>query len=195
MIVAILMKKKIAKLYQDEILAVLEKFPNGVGIDKIRLAYNPEINIRTLQRRLSKLAVQGDVVISGRARATIYRLSKKDKDERTVPIPSVLIPLSPRSLELRNLVNAPIQARKPVNRDFLESYKPNIDNYLTKQELSKLDEFGITPTGQPAGTYAQQILNRLLIDLSWNSSRLEGNTYSLLDTERLINQGEADETK
>ncbi len=29
----------------------------------------------------------------------------------------------------------------------------------------------------------------MLIDLSWNSSRLEGNTYSLLDTERLLNEG------
>jgi len=29
-------------------------------------------------------------------------------------------------------------------------------------------------------------MDRLLIDLSWNSSRLEGNTYSLLDTRRLI---------
>src|SRR5262249_16344248 len=43
----------------------------------------------------------------------------------------------------------------------------------------------------PAGTFAQQIFARLLVDLSWNSSRLEGNTYSLLDTERLIQWGDA----
>jgi Fic family protein len=36
-------------------------------------------------------------------------------------------------------------------------------------------------------------LNRLLIDLSRNSSRLVGNTYSLLDTTRLIELGEAAE--
>ena len=36
---------------------------------------------------------------------------------------------------------------------------------------------------RPAGTYARGILNRLLIDLSWSSSRLEGNTYNRLDTE------------
>ncbi len=41
-----------------------------------------------------------------------------------------------------------------------------------------------------AGTYAKQLLSRLLIDLSWNSSRLEGNTYSLLDTKRLIEFGQ-----
>lgn len=42
----------------------------------------------------------------------------------------------------------------------------------------------------PAGTHARRIFNRLLIDLSWNSSRLEGNTYSLLETERLLSLGE-----
>jgi Fic family protein len=44
---------------------------------------------------------------------------------------------------------------------------------------------------QPAGTYARRVLERLLIDLSWNSSRLEGNTYSLLETERLLLEDEA----
>jgi hypothetical protein len=41
-------------------------------------------------------------------------------------------------------------------------------------------------SGMPAGTYLRQLMDRLLIDLSWNSSRLEGNTYSLLETENLI---------
>ena len=39
------------------------------------------------------------------------------------------------------------------------------------------------------------MLNRLLIDLSWSSSRLEGNTYSRLDTQRLIEFGQAAEGK
>ncbi|WP_243689252.1 Fic family protein [Geotalea toluenoxydans] len=42
---------------------------------------------------------------------------------------------------------------------------------------------------------ARQVLGRLLIDLSWASSYLEGNTYSLLDTERLISFGQAAEGK
>jgi len=42
---------------------------------------------------------------------------------------------------------------------------------------------------QPAGTYARQVLEQLLIDLSWSSSRLEGNRYSLLDTEELFKSG------
>ena len=49
---------------------------------------------------------------------------------------------------------------------------------------------GRAPGGErPAGTYARQILGRLLVDLSWASSRLEGNTYSRLDTQNLIELG------
>jgi Fic family protein len=53
-------------------------------------------------------------------------------------------------------------------------------------------------TGQadrPAGTYGRAILNRLLIDLSWASSNLEGNTYTLLDTRQLIEHGKAAQGK
>jgi hypothetical protein len=67
----------------------------------------------------------------------------------------------------------------------------NVTSYLSEKERAHLMEAGRPQIGeQPAGTYAKQILNRLLIDLSWNSSRLEGNTYSLLDTKRLIELGE-----
>jgi len=191
------MKKVIANPVQDDILMVLKKFPDGAGIDEIRLEYNPEMSNRTLQRRLRKLFEQSRITISGNARATIYKLLSGENETVSTPDSSTLIPLSTKSIQLRKLVTAPIQARTPVGyqRNFLESYQPNIDSYLSKRELSRLAELGDTKTDQPAGTYVQHILNRLLIDLSWNSSRLEGNTYSLLDTERLISQGEADETK
>ncbi len=39
---------------------------------------------------------------------------------------------------------------------------------------------------QPAGTYARKVLEPFLIDLSWSSSRLEGNRYTLLDTKNPI---------
>jgi Fic family protein len=68
--------------------------------------------------------------------------------------------------------------------------------YLAAETRQRLLELGRSPDGpRPAGTYARQIFSRLLIDLSWNSSRLEGNTYSLLETERLLELGEAAEGK
>jgi hypothetical protein len=42
---------------------------------------------------------------------------------------------------------------------------------------------------RPAGTHLRDVLGRLLIDLSWASSKLEGNRYTLLDTKRLIQEG------
>src|SRR5207237_3021175 len=93
-------------------------------------------------------------------------------------------------------VRHPSEERKPVcyKHAFLDSYRPDETFYLSPAQRAHLREAG-TPkiTEQPAGTYAKQILNRLLIDLSWNSSRLEGNTYSLLDTKRLIERGEVAE--
>lgn len=47
------------------------------------------------------------------------------------------------------------------------------------------------PKQQPAGTYARQVLEQLLIDLSWSSSRLEGNRLTRLDTEELFKAGAA----
>ena len=103
------------------------------------------------------------------------------------------MPLSKAGAKIQAYVSQPLQKRKPTgyNRKFLDSYRPNVSAYLTPKERAHLHQLGKARTGdQPAGTYAKQILNRLLIDLSWNSSRLEGNTYSLLDTKRLIEFGE-----
>lgn len=78
----------------------------------------------------------------------------------------------------------------------LETYVPNITSYLSAAEKQQLAEAGKTARQhEPAGTYAKDILQRLLIDLSYNSSRLEANTYSLLDTQRLLSAGLAAENK
>nr|WP_320133474.1 Fic family protein [uncultured Holophaga sp.] len=98
----------------------------------------------------------------------------------------------------RALLAQPLSLRDPVSyrREFLDRYVPNETFYLpaeTRQRLAVAG--GPKEPDHPAGTYARQILQRLLIDLSWNSSRLEGNTYSLLDTEKLIEWGETAEGK
>jgi hypothetical protein len=109
-----------------------------------------------------------------------------------------VVPLSEQGRELRASVRRPLVAREPVGyrHAFLDSYRPNESFYLAAGEREHLAKLGSTNgADQPAGTHAQNMLNRLLIDLAWNSSRLEGNTYSLLETERLIEAGEAAEGK
>ena len=111
---------------------------------------------------------------------------------------SVMEPLSKAGAAVREQVELPLDERQPVgyDRDSLDSYLPNQTFFLSEVERTELRTIGsATPAEQPAGTFAKQILNRLLIDLSWNSTRLEGNTYSLLDTQRLIEAGEEAEGK
>lgn len=170
------------KATDQEIVLALEAHPDGVTIEQLEIAL--EIPRRTLQRRLSKLVRTKAVHIEGRARGRRYQTAKQEtpSDELT----------SASGQLIRDLVRRPLSQRTPVgyNPTFLESYRPNRDFYLDATTRQRLHERGRAPGGErPAGTYARQILNRLLIDLSWASSRLEGNTYTRLDTQNLIELG------
>ena len=87
-----------------------------------------------------------------------------------------------------------VLSRQPER--WLESYIPNQSAYLGAEQRTTLGALGKrAPIYGRAGTYVQKIYNRLLIDLSYNSSRLEGNTYSLADTEQLVIRGIAAQDK
>jgi Fic family protein len=102
------------------------------------------------------------------------------------------IAVSKQGERVRTLIRRPLIARTPVGYDprFLESYRPNVDAYLDPAMRARLHSLGRTAGPErPAGTYARHILSRLLVDLSWASSRLESNTYTRLDTQNLIELG------
>lgn len=180
---------------QDELNSILEFLKNHEEenpIENIQIQFNPTIDRRTLQRRLKELILSGQVVTSGKGSATKYKLVKTSERSNVVPAIASLLPLSRQGIEILRIISQPQQKRHPVgyDRTFLDAYQPNITSYLTKEEKNKLETLGVTARiNEPAGTYAKEILQRLLIDLAWNSSRLEGNTYSLLDTQRLIAEG------
>jgi Fic family protein len=161
---------------------------------------------RTLQRRLYALLRTSRVVWEGGGRGVIYKyrpganvvLSAASASITVDPQGEPYVPVSNAGLRIRDEIRRPVIERKPVgyNRDFLERYRPNQDFYLSLPQRERLHELGRTSANtRPAGTYARDILGRLLIDLSWASSRLEGNTYTRLDTERLIEEGHAAEGK
>lgn len=179
----------------SEITAVLANYPNGASLAELHSALGTDITIRTLQRSLADLSKRGLVRITGRSRGTRYFPAASD-----IPLPAdqQTVPLSLRGKQILAFVDQPLDRRPKAGYDagFLRNYKPNIDSYLSSAERSHLMKLGQTVRQrEPAGTYARHILQRLLIDLSWNSSRLEGNTYSLLDTQRLLSQGVAIDEK
>jgi hypothetical protein len=194
------MAKRIAQNELDRILRAVAGFPEGAGLGTISKALDNNVPRRTLQRRLALLVKQNKLAIDGQARASRYRLAEgAGAAAATLPVirgekyDEVYVPLSPEGEEIKQMVRQPIQNRRPVgyNRDFLDVYHPNATFYLSEDIRSQLAGIGCPQREeQPAGTYALKIFNRLLIDLSWNSCRLEGNTYSLLETERLLELGE-----
>jgi Fic family protein len=152
-----------------------------------------------LQRRLKYLAENNLLSIEGKTRARLYQLPSSSTTAAVQAAHKkgfLSLSLAAHSIQVK--VSQPIQARIPVSyrRVFLDKYRPNETYYLPLQVRRHLFQLGKSPMiERPAGTYARQILSRLLIDLSWNSSRLEGNTYSLLETKRLLELGEVAEGK
>jgi hypothetical protein len=185
------------------VLQVLREAGGELFLDRIANDKRLTLTVKTLNRRLDRLVANSEVRVEGRGPATRYRLvgAKRDVPEPSKSLPTqsdLFVPLSKPASDILKRVTAAIALRKPVGyvHLFLDGYRPNQTFYLTVAERKRLADLGMTSmSAGVAGMYAQHVLQRLLIDLSWNSSRLEGNTYSLLDTERLIEFGEAAEGK
>ncbi|NGX52946.1 MAG: hypothetical protein KR126chlam5_01253 [Candidatus Anoxychlamydiales bacterium] len=181
----------------NKILNILKQFPEGANSEEIKKKLSQSFSSRTLQRYLKILVEQKNLSSEGQARARKYKLRIPEFTKEKQSKGSILI-LSKEAHKIQLKVTKPLQKRASLSyhQKFLENYKPNTTFYLSESLRKKLFEMGKSPDGNyPAGTYAKQIFHRLLIDLSWNSSRLEGNTYSLLETERLLELGIVSEGK
>ena len=145
----------------------------GARREDIRRNTAPDASSPTVWRALKRLVDENKLEVFGRGRATGYSLAG--------------------AAVVRAHLAEPYNRRKPASYDkgFIDRYVPDRSFYLGATDRQRLRDAG-TPTMEPlpAGTYAQRVLERLLVDLSWASSRMEGNTYSILETERLIRFGE-----
>lgn len=193
------MPKHIAEQELRQIEQRIAAYPRGIGITGLEEALSAAgivMNRRSLLRRLSVLIENNRIRATGAYKGRIYWPIVPQSTEVT-ELEESLIPLSEAGREVRSYVSQPIQRREPVGykRDFLLSY-PESRPYLDDTTRAHLHQIGRSHQGAlPAGTMARQVMGRLLIDLSWASSYLEGNTYSLLETERLISFGQAAEGK
>lgn len=180
-----------------DLLNSIQASKHGVTLAEL-LAEHPGIARRTAQRLIARLIESGHIKARGEGRARHY-FAADDTNSKSILTTQPdnfppFIPLSADSQDILAYIDQPEQARKPVGYqgDFLEVYRPNVTRYLPESLCHQLHKMGrTTDSDQPAGTYSRGILNRLLIDLSWASSQLEGNTYSRLDTRQLIELGKA----
>jgi Fic family protein len=191
----------------QQILAYLQQ-QRAASITACRpeeITENVDASRATVNRYLARMAAAGDIQRVGSGPATRYALPVKAAADSPVDQSEIAPPplgslgsgflFSADRQALIAAITAPIGTRKPVTyqRAFLESYLPNQSSLLPPALAEELFTRGRARGQQPAGTYARKVLEQLLIDLSWHSSRLEGNRKSLLDTREIFARGHADE--
>jgi hypothetical protein len=215
------MPKRVTEIELRRIEDVLLRHPAGLPLLKLQSELRGYISRRTLSRRLSALLAASRLHRRGEARSTQYvygpvprapdlqypeiagRASGADRvaeptGQFETPEGIVTIEISPGSRDTLNYVSRPAAARTPQGYEtrLLDNYVPNKSAYIADKIKVYLHKIGRPIAAErAAGTFARDILSRFLIDLSWASSRLEGNTYSRLDTERLIQFGQEAEGK
>jgi Fic family protein len=195
------MPQPVSKVQLNAVLKALAGALQPASLEDIAQKLPRSFARRTLQRRLAHLVAAGRIIALSSRAGRRYHLPGAE----VAPKPSLAsvginfrTELSAAAQEIKRLVTRPLSQRKPVGYElsFLDGYRPNVSAYLPPALRKKLAALGRT-TGEalPAGTHLRKVMDRLLIDLSWNSSRLEGNTYSLLETQRLLELGESAEGK
>ena len=179
-------------------LAVLEALGRAeapISLPQLMAVLPSNYAERTVRRWLTEGVEDGSVVRTGKKRGTRYRLATHPPTEVADPASPIFRQESQKTLAW---VRGPLFQRPPVayNAEWFEDYVPNQTYYFPEPLLREMMRTGARSNDhEPAGTYARRIYNRLMIDLSYHSSRLEGNTYSLVDTERLLMEGASAEGK
>lgn len=152
----------------------------------------------TIKRHIEVLLGKERIIRQGTGRGTRYTACEQQNESIAPNLLMVVkdstvnyVSQPTQAQRLLEYLNSPLTTREITgyDRSFVDDYIPN-QTFLLPQELAQtlMDE-GKMAGQQPAGTYARKVLEQLLIDLSWSSSQLEGNRYSLLATEELFKNG------
>jgi len=135
----------------------------------------------TVKRILQHLIKKGFVTTEGIGKATKYHVSRSYDVLHEIDIETYF----EKELDERKV-------RKSFNHDLINETLNKIAIF-SEEELQHLNELQQVFTKKIATLSKKEHKNeleRLAIDLSWKSSQIEGNTYSLLETERLLKDKE-----
>lgn len=139
-----------------------------------------DVSLVTIKRMLSEMAGLGALEVSGSGRSTVYAVGAPGRIFAEVGVKEYV-------------------AIEPDRRRGLAGYNFELLSALPPDIFSD-DEFGVLErataiyrqrTKDLPETIRKKELERLVIELSWKSSKIEGNTYTLLDTEKLITENKA----
>jgi Fic family protein len=142
---------------------------------------NISVSYATLKRILTKLKSENYISSKGQGKGTKYLIS---------PTYEVIQPI-----DIEQYYEKEIDERE-IKKSFNLSIITDVlskQSVFTNKELLKLNELQNIfkkNISQLSDNQYKIEFERLAIDLSWKSSQIEGNTYSLLETERLLREKE-----
>jgi Fic family protein len=151
----------------------------GVSSKEIHEAMSSSISYSTIKRVLTKLNTQNFVITKGQKKATKYYVSKAYE---------IL-----SSIDLEKYYQSEIDERKVKAQFSFDLIRETLNeiSLFSKEELNQLNalqsQFNKNIQELSESSFKKEF-ERLAIDLSWKSSQIEGNTYSLLETEILLKE-------
>ncbi|MBW6459206.1 MAG: Fic family protein [Bacteroidales bacterium] len=165
---------------ESEIISFLKNNPDSSSKD-IHDGITISISYATVKRILAQLISENLISKNGQGKGTKYFISV---------IYELLDPIDPARYYEKEIDER--QIRESFNHDLIPSVL-HFNDIFTRGEYAKLEDLQTTyrqNISQLSGSAYRKELEKLAIDLSWKSSQIEGNTYSLLETERLLKEKE-----
>ncbi len=152
----------------------------SMSVSEILVGLGMDVSLATLKRDLSALVADNKLFTEGQGKGTRYFIS---------PTYDMFAPV-----DIDTYFEKEIDQRK-----IKEGYNFELLGVLTEAPLFTVEEreklsglqqqFRQNVTKLTPAQYKKE-MERLAVDLSWKSSQIEGNTYSLLETERLLMERE-----
>lgn len=163
---------------QVEILQFLHYSPSSSRAE-IAAGLKDAPSERTLKRIIAELVQNGDIRVEGKGKATRYSLSAQAH---------LMMPVDIDTYFIKDVDERTVQ--ESFNFELIREVLPKV-NLFSEEERSRL-ETAQTAFFRNMRTLSEleyrKEMERLGVDLSWKSSQIEGNTYSLLETERLLKE-------
>lgn len=163
---------------QVEILQFLHYHPSSSRVE-IAAGLKNAPNERTLKRIIADCVQNGDIIVEGKAKATRYSLSAQAH---------LMMPLDIDTYFLNDVDERTVQ--ESFNFELIRSVLPNVSLFTTEEKLrlESAQQTFLNNMSTLSEVEYRKEMERLGVDLSWKSSQIEGNTYSLLETERLLKE-------
>ena len=169
------MNKK--QIRQSQIVKYIKK-NQAASSSEILSFLGKTVERKTLQRDIQELQKQTLISRKGSGRNIVYYLS--EKFDTIKPI------------DTKKYFQKDYQTRKvkqTFNFDIFQILKNNIFTQAENEKLANLQQkFTKNFSRYNSQTLINKEFERIMIEFSWKSSKIEGNTYSLLSTETLIKE-------